>query len=57
MTTLPFCLPAAIQRPVGSNLAKRAVAKREVWIADGWVIWNGSVVLGVCALVVCVCVG
>jgi len=38
----PLLRAAAMNLPVGSNLAKRAPAKREVWIAVGWERVNGS---------------
>lgn len=38
----PLLRAAAMNLPVGSNLAKRAPAKREVWIAVGWERVKGS---------------
>jgi len=38
----PFRRAAAMNLPVGSNFAKMALAKREVWTAVGWESVNGS---------------
>jgi len=42
MTPVPSGRPAATSFPDGSKRAKDAPEASDVWIADGWVMVNGS---------------